>query len=139
MRIFAVSENPTASTKYAYKQADSDQEIRVGYIFYVGIKAYLSKLIGHEVTSCFGVVGMVPSSSKHKIFKLISKEEAIDTGIAIRKDGEGINVELHIVVTYGMNINAIAESITEKVQYIVKEATGITVNRVIVKVDGIKE
>ncbi len=102
-------------------------------------EAYLSKLIGHEVTSCFGVVGMVPSSSKQKIFKLISKEEAIDTGIAIRKDGEGINVELHIVVTYGMNINAIAESITEKVQYVVKEATGITVNRVIVKVDGIKE
>ena len=26
-------------------------------------EAYLSKLIGNEVTSCFGVVGMVPSNS----------------------------------------------------------------------------
>ena len=38
-----------------------------------------------------------------------------------------------------MNINAIAESITEKVRYVVGEATGITVDKVIVKVDGIKE
>jgi len=63
----------------------------------------------------------------------------VDTGIRIKGDGETIDVELHIVVTYGMNINAIAESITEKVKYVVKEATGITVNKVIVKVDGIKE
>ena len=28
---------------------------------------YLEKLIGHEVTSCFGVVGMVPRRVKQKI------------------------------------------------------------------------
>jgi len=38
-----------------------------------------------------------------------------------------------------MNINAIAASITEKVKYIVKEATNIDVDKVIVKIDGIKE
>ncbi|MBR4073323.1 MAG: Asp23/Gls24 family envelope stress response protein [Clostridia bacterium] len=102
-------------------------------------EAYLSKLIGHEVTSCFGVVGMLPSNSKQKIFKVISKKESADTGIRITASGDEIDVELHIVVTYGMNINAIAASITEKVKYVVKEATGITVNRVVVKVDGIKE
>lgn len=102
-------------------------------------ETYLSKLIGHEVTSCFGVVGMLPSNSKQKIFKVLSNKESVDTGIRIKGDGETIDVELHIVVTYGMNINAIAESITEKVKYVVKEATGITVNKVVVKVDGIKE
>ena len=102
-------------------------------------ETYLSKLIGHEVTSCFGVVGMLPSNSKQKIFKVLSNKESVDTGIRIKGDGETIDVELHIVVTYGMNINAIATSITEKVKYVVKEATGITVNKVIVKVDGIKE
>ena len=35
--------------------------------------AYLSKLIGNEVTSCFGVVGMVPSGNRQKIFEKISK------------------------------------------------------------------
>lgn len=100
---------------------------------------YLSKLIGNEVTSCFGVVGMVPSNSKQKIFNKFSKNEQMDTGIKVVGNTDSISVELHIVVTYGMNINAIAASITEKVKYVVKEATGIEVEKVIVKIDGIKE
>lgn len=100
---------------------------------------YLSKLIGHEVTSCFGVVGMVPSSGKQKIFSKLSKNDPLDTGIKVFGNADSISVELHIVVTYGMNINAIAASITEKVKYIVKDATGIEVEKVIVKIDGIKE
>lgn len=102
-------------------------------------EAYLSKLIGHEVTSCFGVVGMMPGTHRQRLFGMISKNQAADTGIKVTGDTDSVNVEIHIVVTYGMNINAIAASITEKVQYAVKETTGITVNKVIVKVDGIKE
>lgn len=102
-------------------------------------EGYLSKLIGNEVTSCFGVVGMVPSNSKQKIFNKFSKSEQLDTGIKVIGNKDSISVELHIVVTYGMNINAIASSITEKVKYVVKEATGIEVEKVTVKIDGIKE
>lgn len=100
---------------------------------------FLSKLIGHEVTSCFGVVGMIPSSKRQRIFSALSRKNSIDTGIAVSGNSDSINVELHIAVTYGMNINAIAASITEKVKYVVQETTGITVNKVIIKVDGIKE
>ena len=102
-------------------------------------EAYLSKLIGHEVTSCFGVVGMVPSGSKQKLFNKILRNESADTGIKVTGNADSIEVELHIVVTYGMNINAIAASITEKVKYIVSEAAEIAVSRVTVKIDGIKE
>ena len=102
-------------------------------------EGYLSKLIGNEVTSCFGVVGMVPSTNKQKIFNKLYKNEQLDTGIKVIGNTDSITVELHIVVTYGMNINAIASSITEKVKYVVKEATGIEVDKVIVKIDGIKE
>lgn len=112
-------------------------ETRLGKI--VISEEYLSKLIGNEVTSCFGVVGMVPSTGKQKLFSKLSKNEQLDTGIKVIGNTDSISVELHIVVTYGMNINAIAASITEKVKYVVKEATGIEVDRVIVKIDGIKE
>lgn len=102
-------------------------------------ETYLSKLIGHEVTSCFGVVGMVPSNSKQKIFNLFGGPEHHDTGIKVIGNAESVNVEIHIIVTYGMNINAIAASITEKVKYVVKENTGIDVAKVTIKIDGIKE
>lgn len=102
-------------------------------------EAYLSKLIGHEVTSCFGVVGMVPSSSRQKFFNKISRTDKPDTGIKVTGNTDSVEVELHIVVTYGMNINAIAASITEKVKYVVSDTTGITVSKVTIKIDGIKE
>jgi len=102
-------------------------------------ESYMSKLIGSAVTECFGVVGMVASGNKQKLLGVISKDDPIDTGIRIKGTAESLVVELHIVVTYGMNINAIAASITEKVRFVVKETTGINVDKVIVKVDGIKE
>lgn len=102
-------------------------------------ESFLSKLIGHEVTSCFGVVGMIPNGNRQRIAGLISRNQSINTGIKVTGDFNALSVELHIAVVYGMNINAIAASITEKVKYAVMESTGITVNKVIVKVDGIKE
>lgn len=102
-------------------------------------EGYLSKLIGHEVTSCFGVVGMVANNNKQKLFNRFAKNNSIDTGIKVSGNSDFLKVEIHIVVSYGMNINAIAASITEKVKYVVKEKTGITVNKVVVMVDGINE
>ncbi|MBQ7045483.1 MAG: Asp23/Gls24 family envelope stress response protein [Clostridia bacterium] len=100
---------------------------------------YLSKLIGNAVTSCYGVVGMVPRGSKQKIIGMVSKKDYMDKGIKVVGDADKISVELHIIVLYGMNINAIAKSIVNKVKYTVNQATGITVEKVTVKVDGIVE
>lgn len=102
-------------------------------------KEYLSKLIGRAVTSCFGVAGMKPNSKRQLLFGLITKKELIDKGITVTGNADSINVDLHIVVTYGMNINAIAKSIVHKVKYVVEDTTGIVVKKVTVKVDGIKE
>ena len=93
----------------------------------------------HIFASCFGVVGMVPRGSKQRFLGLISKKDRLDTGVVVRGDFSSITVDLHIVVTYGMNINAIAKSIMHKVKYTVYEATGIKVSKVRIRVDGIKE
>jgi uncharacterized alkaline shock family protein YloU len=100
---------------------------------------YLQSIIGEAVTSCYGVSGMVASGSKQRIVDMFTKKDSLNKGIIIRGNADSIVVELHIIVLYGMNINAIAKSIVNKVQYTVKELTGINVDKVIVKVDGIKE
>ena len=102
-------------------------------------KDYLEKLIGHEVTSCFGVVGMVPRRVKQKLYNRFSKSDMVDTGVIVRGSGDSFSVEIHIIVTYGININAIAVIITEKVRHVVMDNTGLNVEKVTVKIDGIKE
>ncbi len=44
-------------------------------------------------------------------------------------------VELHIAVSYGVNISAITDSIINKVRYIVESATDLNVSKVNVHVD----
>ena len=105
-------------------------ETRIGKITLSN--SYFSKLIGRAVTSCFGVVGMVPHGSKQRFLGFISKKDRLDTGVFVKGDLDAIVVDLHIVVTYGMNINAI-------VKYVVYEATGLKVSKVRIRVDGIKE
>ena len=102
-------------------------------------ESFLSRLIGNEVISCFGVVGMVPSNNRQRLSRVFLKDGALDTGIIVTGNAEKIDVEIHIVVSYGTNLNAVASSITEKVKYKVEEITGTQVGRVAIKVDGIKE
>ena len=99
---------------------------------------YFCKLIGHAVSSCYGVVDMVPKGFQ-RVRELVSRKENIDTGIKVIGNADSVSVEIHVAVMYGMNISAIAKSIVNKVKYTVKEATGITVDKVTVMVDGIRE
>ncbi len=100
---------------------------------------YLAKLIGNAVSSCYGVVGMAPGNRGQRLLGLVSKKEYVNKGIIVKGNEESISVDLHIIVSYGMNINAIAKSIVNKVRFTVDEAIGIKVEKVTVKVDGIKE
>ena len=56
----------------------------------------------------------------------------------VRAAGGRLVVDLHIAVTYGVNISAIVNSIINKVRYTVEEATGLEVAKVNVFVDSMK-
>ena len=67
---------------------------------------YLAKLIGNAASSCFGVAGMAPHG-KQKLRNIFSKKNYSEKGINITGDIDMINIDLHIIVAYGMNINAV--------------------------------
>ena len=58
---------------------------------------------------------------------------------AVRAEADELVIDLHIIVTYGVNIQAIVDSIKNKVRYTVEKSTGRTVKRITVYVDGMKE
>ncbi len=100
--------------------------------------AYFAKLIGNAVTSCYGVSSMVAKGTTQWWRSKLSRREFLDTGIVITGNIDKIEVDLHITVIYGINMNAIAKSIVHKVKYVVEEATGVKVNKVTVHVDDLK-
>ena len=98
----------------------------------------IATVAGDAATRCYGVVGMRPHGIRKIVDKFV-KQDPVKSSVKVTGDINSVNVELHIVVTYGMNISAIAKSIVNKVKYVIFESTGIKVNKVTVKIDGIVE
>ena len=100
---------------------------------------YFARLVGNAASSCFGVAGMANSNARQGLRSILNKgSNFVDQGISVKKDGSGLIVDLHIIVTYGLNISAICQSIVNKVRYTVEETTGLDVHKVNVFVDGMK-
>ncbi|MEG2074055.1 MAG: Asp23/Gls24 family envelope stress response protein, partial [Angelakisella sp.] len=86
-------------------------------------------------SECFGVSGMI-SSPYQGLKSIVSSKEDPDRGVRVRINEGKLIVDLHIAVTYGVNISAIVKSIVHKVRYTVEESTGLAVAKVNVYVDS---
>lgn len=65
-------------------------------------ESYFSSLVGNAASSCFGVVGMANSNARQGIRSFFNRRRSFpDQGVAVRKEGDGLAIDLHIIVTYG--------------------------------------
>ncbi len=105
---------------------------------------YFAKLVGGAASSCFGVAGMVSTNPYQSIKTAIkNKVDKVDfdttnQGVSVKSINGALNIDLHIAVSYGVNINAIVKSIVNKVRYTVEQATDLKVGKVSIFVDELK-
>ncbi len=92
---------------------------------------------GNAATKSFGVKGMSSKNAVDGIATILNFDN-IEKGIVVKFEENEIVIDMHIVVSYGININAITQSITHNVSYAVETATGFNVKRINVFVDAIK-
>ena len=104
---------------------------------------YFSRLVGNAAQSCFGVTRMVNANPVQTIRSAIkSRVDGVDLdtsnqGVTIKSVNGALVVDLAIAVSYGVNINAIADSIVNKVRYTIESTTDLKVSEVNVHVEGI--
>ncbi|MBQ8350266.1 MAG: Asp23/Gls24 family envelope stress response protein [Ruminococcus sp.] len=99
---------------------------------------YLTQIVRHAVTDCFGVSDVCNVDAFHSAVSALTFGKAFKNkkGVVIRTDRNGcLSIDLHIKVSYGTNISAIADSIIHKVTFTVEEAVGIKVADVNVFID----
>lgn len=98
---------------------------------------YFSQLLGDVVPTCFGVAGMANTGIVQTVRSFFHKTKYyLDRGVNVISESDGLAIELHIVVTYGVNISTIVNSIVNKVRYTIEDATGLNVKKVNVYVDS---
>lgn len=100
-----------------------------------GALASIIGLSAHEVP---GVVGMAPASITEGIRRILGARQ-VDEGVNIEHPhgADRADVDLHVVVAYGVNIPVVADSIRERVRYAARSLAGIELDEVRVHVAGI--
>lgn len=100
--------------------------------------AALASIIGLSAHEVPGVVGMAPASMTEGIRRLLGARQ-VDEGVVIEHpQGAGrADVDLHVVVAYGVNIPVVADSVRERVRYAAEHLAGVALDQVRVKVVGV--
>lgn len=97
----------------------------------------IAKYAGSSAIECFGIVGMASVNMKDGLVKLL-KRDNISHGVNVFVEDNKINIDLHIVVAYGVSISAVADNLVSNVKYKVEEFTGMDVEKINVYVEGVR-
>ncbi len=97
----------------------------------------LVRVAGYATLECYGIVGMASKRSTDGIVQLLGKEN-LGRGVKVRTSGDKVDIDLFIIVEYGISISAVAASIIETVKYKIEHLTGIPVGRINVCVEDIR-
>jgi len=97
----------------------------------------IAKYAGSSAIECFGVVGMASIKMKDGLAKLLRMEN-LNQGVDVLIEDNNITINLHIIVSYGVSISAVAENLIGNVRYKVEEFSGLKVVKVNVFVEGVR-
>lgn len=97
----------------------------------------IAQYAGSVAVECFGIVGMAAVSVADGIVKML-KKESITRGISATMVDGKLNLDFHVIVSYGVNIRAVAANLVNNVKYKVEEYTGFEIDKINIYVEGVR-
>lgn len=97
----------------------------------------IADIAGYTALEGYGVVGMAGPLLKDGIATLLPTHK-LRKGVEVADTDTGVRVDLFIVVEHGVAIAAVSRNLEEHVAFVLKDMTGVTVDDVVVHVQGVK-
>ena len=95
------------------------------------------KVVGYAALECYGIVAMSSKRAKDGIVEWLGREN-LSKGVQLRSVDDMIDVDLYIIVEYGISVTAVCNAIKEVVKYKLESMTGVKVRNVNITVEGIR-
>ena len=89
----------------------------------------IAQIVAHVTAEAYGVVGMAGRG----LARLRGRR-----AIEIRRDGDQVVIDLHVVVEYGLNLAEVASTLRNRVAYEVERLTGLHVAVVEVHIEDVR-
>ncbi len=94
----------------------------------------IAQIVGQVATECYGVVGM---AGRRGLQRLRARDR-LTSGIDVNGRGDGLELELSVVIEYGLNLAEVAAAVRSRVAYEVERQTGLPVASVEVRIDDVR-
>lgn len=114
-----------------------DKEVSNQYGRLVLSEEVIATIAGVAAMECYGIVGMASRRVADGLAELLGKEN-LSKGVDVTLDGNKVTITLNVIVGYGVRISEVARNVIDKVKYTVESATGLSVVRVNINVQGVK-
>ena len=95
------------------------------------------KVAGYAALECYGIVAMSSKRAKDGLVEWLGREN-LTKGIQLRNVGDKLDIDLFIIVEYGISISEVCKTIVETVRYKLESMTGIKVRNVNISVEGMR-
>ena len=97
----------------------------------------LLKVAGYAALECYGIVAMSSKRAKDGFVEWLGKEN-LTKGVQVNITEAGIDIDLFIIVEYGISIVEVCNILKSQVCYKIENMTGAKVRRVNISVEGIR-
>ena len=97
----------------------------------------LLKVAGYAALECYGIVAMSSKRAKDGFVEWLGREN-LTKGVQINVTDGGIDIDLFIIVEYGISIVEVCNIIKSQVCYKIENMTGAKVRRLNISVEGIR-
>ena len=95
----------------------------------------VAQIVGHTAAECYGVVGMAARGGR--VGRLLARDR-LTQGIDVSSTKDGLRVDLHVVVEYGLNLAEVAATVRSRVGYELERLTGLRVAAVEVHIEDVR-
>jgi len=95
---------------------------------------------GSVANECFGIVGMANVNVKDGLVRMLKINSAdLCRGIKVFLTNDGkLGLNFHVIVSYGVSIQAVVDNLVNNVKYKVEEFTGLEIGKINVFVEDVK-
>lgn len=97
----------------------------------------IARIAGLAASDCYGIVGMAAKNVKDGFVQLL-KLDSLTRGVKLNIVNGKLVIDLHIIVEYGTNISAIADTLISNVKYHVEKSVGLNVEKINIFVEGVR-
>ena len=98
----------------------------------------IASVVGSKAVESYGIVGMASRQQVRDGIAEILGHENYAKGIVVHENNGILDVDMYIIVSYGVKISEVANNVQSTVKYTLEQALNVNVNSINIFVQGVR-